>query len=291
MAHSSSITAKKCRGRAHQKYKSFQKLLHILSQEDYANSQFAEAHGKSLCVREAIGAGVPSAGVGCAISRSALHELAGRNDGDPFDPLSLTEDYELGLAIAEYGGRGIFVRMNGIDGSLICTREYFPETVAAAVRQKSRWMTGIALSGWDRMGWRGGISERWMRLHDRRAILAALVLCAAYLAMLLYGLNLLLGLIVDRPVSDLPPLLRQLLLITASLMIWRMGFRAFFVGRAYGWRQAFWSMPRTLVANIIALMAARRAMGTYLGTLKGAKAIWEKTEHRFPAAEPEANAS
>ncbi|HEV2867228.1 MAG TPA: glycosyltransferase, partial [Allosphingosinicella sp.] len=34
--------------------------------------EFAEAHGKELVVREALGAAVPSAGVGCAISRDAL---------------------------------------------------------------------------------------------------------------------------------------------------------------------------------------------------------------------------
>ena len=38
--------------------------------------EFAEAHGKELVVREAIGASLPSAGVGCAISRDALAALA-----------------------------------------------------------------------------------------------------------------------------------------------------------------------------------------------------------------------
>ena len=38
--------------------------------------EFAEAHGKELVVRAAIGAGLPSAGVGCAISRDALAALA-----------------------------------------------------------------------------------------------------------------------------------------------------------------------------------------------------------------------
>ena len=47
-------------------------------------------------------------------------------------------------------------------------------------------MTGIALAGWDRLGWRGGLAERWMRLRDRQSLLAALILCAAYLALLLW---------------------------------------------------------------------------------------------------------
>jgi adsorption protein B len=38
--------------------------------------EFAEAHGRQLVVREALGAGVPSAGVGCAISREAMERFA-----------------------------------------------------------------------------------------------------------------------------------------------------------------------------------------------------------------------
>ena len=41
--------------------------------------EFAEAHGKELVVREALGASLPSAGVGCAVSRTALAALAERH--------------------------------------------------------------------------------------------------------------------------------------------------------------------------------------------------------------------
>ena len=47
-------------------------------------------------------------------------------------------------------------------------------------------MTGIALSGWDRLGWSGGAAERWMRLRDRQSLLAAILLCAGYLALALW---------------------------------------------------------------------------------------------------------
>ena len=58
--------------------------------------EFAEAHSKDLIVRESLGASLPSAGVGCAIARSALCQLASQQGGKPFDTESLTEDYELG---------------------------------------------------------------------------------------------------------------------------------------------------------------------------------------------------
>jgi adsorption protein B len=63
--------------------------------------EFAEAHGKHLAMREAIGAAVPSAGVGCAFARDMIGAIARERGGAPFDADSLTEDYEIGLRIAE----------------------------------------------------------------------------------------------------------------------------------------------------------------------------------------------
>ncbi|HEX9954443.1 MAG TPA: glycosyltransferase, partial [Allosphingosinicella sp.] len=111
--------------------------------------EFAEAHGKELPVREWLGAGLPSAGVGCAFSREMLGRIAATAGGLPFDAASLTEDYELGLKVAQIGGCAAFLRVTGRDGRLVVTREYFPGTVKSAVRQKARWITGIALAGWD----------------------------------------------------------------------------------------------------------------------------------------------
>ncbi|WP_324603054.1 glycosyltransferase [Porphyrobacter sp. AAP82] len=128
--------------------------------------EFAEAHGKALVVRDALGAGLPGAGVGCAASRRALDWLVLRQRAEngiapggpalPFASDSLTEDYELGLAIAAAGGRCRFVRARGEDGRLIATRAFFPHRFDTVVRQKARWVLGISLLGWDRVGWAGG---------------------------------------------------------------------------------------------------------------------------------------
>lgn len=196
--------------------------------------EFAEAHGKSLLVREALGAALPSAGVGCGFNRQALGRIATERSDRPFDALSLTEDYELGLRLGEQGGRGVLVRMRDAQGALIATREYFPDTLTAAVRQKARWTIGIALAGWDRMGWTGRWREIWMRLRDRRAPLAALVLLAAYAGLLLGALVHMANLALGREPSPLPAALTTLLVATSIILAWRISVRFLFVWRAYG---------------------------------------------------------
>ena len=150
--------------------------------------EFAESHVKELVVREAVGAAIPLAGVGCAIERGALDRLAAANDGRPFAAASLTEDYELGLRLGALGLRTMFVRIPATPGrrAVVASRGHFPADLDAAVRQKARWIGGIALAGWDRLGWSGGIGERWMRMRDRRGPLAALLLLAGYVALLLW---------------------------------------------------------------------------------------------------------
>src|SRR4029453_12297907 len=73
--------------------------------------EFAEAHMKELVVREAVGAAIPLAGVGCAIERVALSRLAARHDGRPFAGASMTEDYEMGLRLGAIGVKTMFARI------------------------------------------------------------------------------------------------------------------------------------------------------------------------------------
>jgi len=243
--------------------------------------EFAEAHAKALLVREALGAAIPSAGVGCGFDRVMLGRIAQVRGDRPFDPQSLTEDYELGLRIGEQGGRGILARMRDAQGGLIATREYFPDTLPAAVRQKARWMVGIALAGWDRLGWHGRWGELWMRLRDRRAALAALVLAAAYFGLLLSVLAGLAGWLAGAPLGW-PPALRLLLWLNSALLLWRLALRMLFVWHAYGLAEALRAVPRTIIGNIIAMMAARRAVAAYVRHLRGDALRWDKTAHRFP---------
>lgn len=247
--------------------------------------EFAEAHGKSLVVRGALGAGLPLAGVGCAIRRDALVALADERGGAPFDAESLTEDYEMGLHLARLGFAGCFTRVvDERDGELVATRAYFPDELSAAVRQKARWMTGIALAGWDRTGWARplALADHWMRARDRRAPMAVLVLAAAYLALIFWAVAALAHWIAGVPRPPVDPVLARVLALNAGLLGWRLLWRLTFTTRAYGWREGLRAAPRMLVGNIISLLAVGRAVQRYAGMLRGAAPVWDKTAHRFP---------
>ena len=244
--------------------------------------EFAEAHIKELVVREAVGAAIPLAGVGCAIARRALGQLAALQDGRPFASGSMTEDYELGLRLGTLGLKTMFVRIPAGPGErgVVASRGHFPSTLGSAIRQKARWLGGIALSGWDRLGWSGGLGERWMRMRDRRGPLAALLLVAAYAAAFLWSQMWLaeaLGAPIDVRVD---PALVMLLTVNGWLLAWRVLMRTAFTTSAYGWREGLLSIPRLVVGNVIAVLAAGRALSIHIG---GGPKHWDKTRHIFPA--------
>lgn len=262
--------------------------------------EFAEAHGKEVVLRSRLGLPIPSAGVGCALARSTVALLAIERGGDPFRPDSLTEDYELGMLIGAYGLSARFVDAIGPDGDRIASRGAFPITIETAVRQKSRWIAGIALAAWDSLGWIGQIRSiqdggrpniwltRWMLWRDRRAPLAAIVLLTAYVALVLTTLGVAgtqwLGWAMPTPGQAI----RTLFLVNAVVLLWRLGMRGYFTARWYGPRQALQALPRAFLGNVIAILAARRAASLYWTMLRSGKVVWDKTEHfhRAPLTEP-----
>jgi len=248
--------------------------------------EFAEAHVKELVVREAIGAAIPLAGVGCAIARRPLAQLAAMHDGHPFAGNSMTEDYEIGLRLGALGLKTMFVRIPARAGErgVVASRGHFPPTLGSAVRQKARWLGGIALSGWDRLGWSGGLGERWMRMRDRRGPLAALLLIAAYAAAFLWS-QIWLAEALGAPIkARLDPALVTLLMVNGWLLAWRVLMRACFTASAYGVVEGLMSIPRLVVGNVIAVLAALRAVTLHLG---GGAKRWDKTRHIFPAELPQ----
>ena len=257
--------------------------------------EFAESHAKAMVVRDWRGAALPAAGVGCGFSRAMLERVgatrAAMGESGPFAADSLTEDYELGLLISRFGGRSRFLRLRDAEGNLIATRSYFPDELSTSVRQKTRWVHGIALQGWERLGWVGRPVEVWMALRDRRGPLTALVLAAAYALLVIEGLLVVAHLLGAHPRALPSPGLMLLMRVSLWGLAWRAGMRFAFTAREYGLREGLRAILRIPVANVITIMAGRRAMMAYIRGLGGQRVVWDKTAHHLHPAQRAARGS
>lgn len=266
--------------------------------------EFAESHSRDMIVREKLTGVVPSAGVATAFSRSILEKLAAANNGQIFTIGSMTEDYDLGLRMSELGARAIFVRnvpvrreggkeqesrsMLRLRRNYIANRGYFPDTFRAAVRQKGRWVVGIALQGWERMGWKGSWLHKYMLFRDRKSLVTNMVNMVANVLVPVLSFLWLYPLLVPESYR-FPPLVEQnsllwwMLYCNLVLFCWRIVLRAFYVGDVYGLGQAVLSVPRLVWANVINFFATMRALKLFITYLWTGKPIaWDKTDHVFP---------
>jgi adsorption protein B len=123
--------------------------------------EFAEFQKVDMPARQFSGSFIPSNGVGTGFAREILEYLAAGRRNLVFDPVSLTEDYEIGVFIHRAGYRQRFVPLEGVKRGLIVTREYFPRSAWSAIPQRTRWVTGIALQCWERSGWKGPAWSRY----------------------------------------------------------------------------------------------------------------------------------
>lgn len=253
--------------------------------------EFVESHAKGLVVRDALGAAIPAAGVGCGFRRDVLDTLVrlrgAQGAEGPFAAECLTEDYELGWLIAGAGGRSRFLRVRDAAGELVATRACFPATISSAVRQKTRWIHGIAFQSWDRLGWSRRPVDIWMALRDRRAPLTALVLVVAYLLVAIWMVQALARAAGWDQGADPSPYWR-LMLWSASLgLVWRGAMRMAFTAREYGPIDGLRSALRIPIGNTIAILASRHAVAAYVRSLCGQPVVWDKTAHALHPAKPD----
>jgi adsorption protein B len=229
---------------------------------------------KELPTRVFLGGFLPSCGVGTAIHRQMIDQLAGAGANRIFEPICLTEDYELGRRIQSLGGKQEILPVHLEGGTLTATREYFPRHWRQAIRQRTRWVTGIALQGWELNGWRGG---GWRRTYwywrDRKGLLGnplTLVANALFAAALL-GIG-----------PDIPGLAFAGILFQLE----RCAVRAWFSSRLYGWRFAALTPARIVWGNFINSAATFGAMKQYgLAKWRGQPLRWLKTAHAYPTRE------
>lgn len=247
------------------------------------SDEFTESHAKALVVRDALAAAIPAAGVGCGFSREMIARIAALRSAEggagPFAAECLTEDYELGVLVWREGGRSRFLRVRDDEGNLVATRAYFPARLEDSIRQKTRWIHGIAFQGWDRLGWGKGWADMWMALRDRRGPLTAIVLTCGYALVVvegLLGVAHLLGVAGTRAIA---PGLSFMLAACFASFLWRCANRFAFTAHEYGIVEGLYAVLRIPVANVIAIIAGRRALGGYVRSLAGVAVRWDKTEH------------
>ena len=66
--------------------------------------------------------------------------------------------------------------------------------------------------------------------------------------------------------------------VVALLLVSRLGHRAYFTTRLYGWRHGAMAVPRAVVGHAVDLMAAIRAWRLYFAhTVQGKKLTWDRT--------------
>jgi len=250
--------------------------------------EFAENHSKEMVVRESLTGHVPSAGVGTVLSRRAIAALSHDHTSPPFDTGNLTEDYDLALRLKKEKLSLIFARFKASAGDIIATREFFPNTITAVTRQKSRWIMGIAFQGWRNQKWGGPLSMKYALFRDRKGVLTSHLSIIAYFILL----NILIVWLIEWVFPTgyrYPPLLHRgeplEYLLWANLLFFlnRALQRFYFTHHIYGNRVALLSLPRQLWGNILNFLASVRAVYIYSGhILFDIPLVWDKTDHVFP---------
>ncbi len=250
---------------------------------------FAESQGKDLETRVACGAFLPGCGVGTMFSRGMLERLAAENHNRIFDPRCLTEDYDTGLRVRRLGGRQRFVPLRFDAAGPVATREYFPRRLGAAVRQRTRWVTGNALQAWERHGWGKSWSDRWFLWRDRKglwgnpiSLFCNLLLCYGGVSLAASGVLNVEWALGEHVVAT--PGLALLLWINSGLLAVRLAVRMHSASRVYGWRFAAGAPLRLIWGNGLNCMASIRAVVVWAGCrLAGKPLQWAKTDHMYPS--------
>ncbi len=236
--------------------------------------EFAETQQKDLPTRNRMGGFSPSCGVGTGYKRSALATLAESESNRLFEPDSLTEDYLNGLRMHRLGMKQLYLPVAWVNGQPVATREFFPQNFHAAVRQRTRWVTGIALQTWQKVGWSTSWQENYWLWRDRKGLLGNPLSLVA---------NLMLVLSVFGVLAALTGPLLVLTSIGLLLQMIRILWRVYFSSRIYGVAYAMLVPLRIPWSNLVNTLATISALARYFRSRwRNEPMVWLKTEHAYP---------
>lgn len=258
----------------------FTEFTHGIYCDDFSEYQSIDMHARQWC-----GSFLPSCGVGTGFAREVLDRLADERNGQVFNPASLTEDYEIGVYLHQLGLSQIFTPIEHGPKGLTATREYFPRRLRSAIRQRTRWVTGIALQGWERDGWRGAWSTRYWFWRDRKGLVANPLSFLANILLAVGVADLSFCQFTHQPSTLVIHNTAVALLCTGTLFLQclRLSLRMFCVGRLYGPVLAAGVPLRVLQGNLINCCASLNAIAHYARSrLRREPLVWIKTEHAYP---------
>jgi adsorption protein B len=245
--------------------------------------EFAERHTREMIVRNALGAMIPSAGVGTCVTRPLIEHFL-RLRGTVLMTDCVTEDYILGVEAKRAGFKVAFAAMSTIQEGrpdYVATREYFPKSLAASIKQKTRWVYGINFEATRKLGWAGDMWDRYFLVRDRKGVVTNFLP-----ALSLFFLTLVLLGIADPATAS--PEVQHLLFVSFAIntvfLALRYVIRVHASRQVYGCWNPFGVILRWPVALYINMAAVWRAWKTFLGeSAFGTRPIaWSKTTHEIP---------
>lgn len=259
----------------------FREIAHGVYCDDFAEHQF-----KDMVARQFMGGFIPSSGVGTGFSRKALDLLAEHYNNRIFEPGCLTEDYENGFRVHALGLPQKFVPICFRQGRPVATREYFPRRFRPAIRQRSRWVLGIALQSWEHHGLGESLRYSYWFWRDRKGLLGNMITPLTNLVYV-YGVATRLWSAahgVEWGLAGATAGIAPAIASGLTLQALHIAFRTWCSWRIYGGWFAAGVPLRVVAGNCINAAATTRAIFTYArAKFFGQPLRWVKTEHAYPS--------
>lgn len=245
--------------------------------------EFAERHTRELVVRDAVGAMIPSAGVGTCLTKRLISHFV-KMRGQVLMTGCVTEDYIIGVEAKRAGFRAAFAAISetaktGRD--FVATREFFPKDFSASIRQKTRWVYGINFEALQKLGWKGDGWDRYFFLRDRKGMITSFLplVSLILLAFIVAGITHL-----EEMPQDIEPLFGASMTINLAALVLRFIFRSAALKQVYGSFDALGVALRWPVAVVVNAIATFRAWRIFLveSGFATRPIAWAKTEHELP---------
>lgn len=256
--------------------------------------EFTESHTKDLLVRDHFKAGMPSAGVGTAVTWSAVKKLLKLQDGQFLNENTLTEDYHLGLTCHDLKMKSNFAcvsfdRKDKDDNKTteyIATREFFPQKLRQSIRQKTRWSLGISLQGFEHRKWKSAHAfETYFLWRDRKGLVNAPLFTISLLFTIYFIATwFMTGTWPSLDYTPLNPAFTATLWANLIFSVFRIVNRMRLVTNVYGFKMAILVPIRWIVSNFVNTASTYNALYQWTSAkIRGELPKWAKTDHVVPA--------